>query len=333
MIPDSKNKVTAIAHANIALVKYWGKRDEKLNLPAVGSISLTLQELSTETSVIFDPGLEKDTLVLNGQAAPTRQEQRVSRFLDLIRGESNVGAYANVSSQNNFPTGAGLASSASAFAALALAASRAAGLNLSGRELSILARQGSGSAARSLFGGFVEMHKGISENGSDAYAEPIAPADHWGIRLLICITEEREKAIGSTEGMKRTASTSPYYNEWVDTSPQDMVAMRQAILSRDFTAMGELAEASCLKMHGLAMSAWPGLVYWNGTTVELMQAVREFRKKGKEAYFTIDAGPQVKVLVRDEDAAFFQKELEKWPGVKRIISTTPGPDAQIVENI
>ncbi len=324
-------KATARAHANIALVKYWGKRDRELNLPSVGSISLTLRELFTETAVEFTSELTTDELILNDRPATPEQTGRVSRFLDLIRTQAGIKQAARVISRNNFPTGAGLASSASAFAALALAGTRAAGLTLPPRELSILARQGSGSAARSIFGGFVEMHRGTRSDGQDAYAEPLADDHFWDLRLLIAITDEGEKPLGSTAGMEHTAHTSPYYSEWVRSSEADLAEMRAAILARDFSKVGELAEFSCLKMHALAMSARPGIVYWNGTTVELLQAVREQRKSGLEAYFTIDAGPQVKVLCLPENVSAVRDFLSGFPGVQRVLETSPGPAAHLIE--
>ncbi|MCB0292972.1 MAG: diphosphomevalonate decarboxylase, partial [Calditrichaeota bacterium] len=190
-------KKTALAHANIALVKYWGKRDAALNLPAVGSISMTLEALSTHTSVDFRDDLPGDMLILNGRPAAVKQEQRVGAFLDLFRREAGITAAAEVVSENNFPTGAGLASSASGFAALALAAGAAAGLPLSPTRLSELARRGSGSAARSIYGGFVEMKAGERSDGTDAVAVQLQNAAYWPLAMLILITSEQEKELGS----------------------------------------------------------------------------------------------------------------------------------------
>lgn len=319
--------VTARAHANIALVKYWGKRDVELNLPAVGSISLTLKDLYTTTTVEFSPGLAADELILNGRPAEEKQRERVSRFLDRVRKMAHLETFARVVSENNFPTGAGLASSASAFASLALAATRAAGLELPPLRLSALARLGSGSAARSIFGGFVEMKVGLRDDGSDAIAEPLLPPEAWDVRLLIAITSESEKEIGSTEGMQHTAATSPFYSQWVYTSSRDLDEMRMAIFSHNFHKMGEIAEYNCLKMHAVALSARPGLIYWNDTTVRVMHAVRRLRQQGIAAYFTIDAGPQVKVLCLPHQVDTLREHLEQIPGVHRVLATSPGPGA------
>ncbi len=323
--------VKARAHSNIALVKYWGKKDIALNLPAVGSISITLEALHTETSVVFDESLTADELVLNGRPAGEKERKRVSRFLDIIRGRHGLQGAARVNSSNNFPTAAGLASSASAFAALSLAASRAAGLELSGRELSILARRGSGSAARSLFGGFTEMHRGKRPDGGDAFAEPLYPADHWPLRVIIAVTSEAQKKTGSTDGMELSRKTSPYYTAWVESSEDDLRAMRDALAQKDFQKLAEISEFSCLKMHALAMASNPGLIYWNAHTLELLHWVRSLREGGTPAFFTIDAGPQVKIVCPPEAEAAIVNQLEGHPAVERIIVTALGPDAHVIE--
>lgn len=324
-------KATARAHPNIALVKYWGKQNTGLNLPAVGSISLTLSGLSTISTVHFRDNLKHDILIINGKKAPPGQTARVSRFLDIIRERSGISRKAAVTSENDFPTGAGLASSASAFASLALAAGKAAGLDVSPARLSEIARLGSGSAARSIFGGFVEMKTATRPDGSDAVAIQLQGENYWDIRLLIAITSEAEKSTGSTEGMLHTAKTSPYYEQWVLSSRADLTEMRRAIFTRNFHKLGEIAEHSCLKMHALMMSAQPGLIYWNNVTVALIHEVRRMRQGGIPAYFTIDAGPQVKVICLPGKVAAARERLEKISGVLRIIETAPGGSAQLIE--
>ncbi len=324
------SKSTAIAHANIALVKYWGKRDHNLNLPAVGSISVTLDGLHSKTTVELAPEASADQFILNGREANEKQAARTSAFIDKIRRMSGSDKRVRVISDNNFPTGAGLASSASGFAALTLAATRAFNLRLAADLLSGLAREGSGSAARSIFGGYVEMEIGTESDGRDAVAKPLFPSEHWPLRLLILITSEAEKKIGSTEGMNLTARTSPYYDTWIHSSLEDLQNMRDAIAARDFQQMGEIAEFSCLKMHGLAMSANPGLIYWNEVTIELIHAVRNLRSQGIPAYFTIDAGPQVKVICQPEDVAVIREKLSQMDGVINILESGLGPKAYII---
>lgn len=324
-------KATAIAHSNIALVKYWGKRSSKLNLPAVGSISITLDALSTTTSVEFIPDLIHDMLQLNGVQVESKERMRVQKFMDLIRQKSGSNYYTLIKSENNFPTAAGLASSASAFAALALAGTRAAGLDLSQKELSILARIGSGSAARSIFGGFVEMHKGLYKGGHDAYAESIADLYYWDLRVQIAVTSESKKETGSTDGMTQSKNTSPYYKNWVASSQKDLSEMRAAIKKKDFQKLGEISEFSCLKMHAMALATNPGLIYWNGTTVDGMHLIRELRGKGTEVYFTIDAGPQLKAICQAADEQKVKEKLENLPDVQRVISTRLGGPAHLLE--
>ncbi|MGZ3426616.1 MAG: diphosphomevalonate decarboxylase [Polyangia bacterium] len=319
-------RAVARANTNIALVKYWGKRDARLNLPAVGSLSLTLDGLSTRTTVTFDGKLERDTLVLNGAPADERAVGRISKFLDLVRERAGVRGRAAVDSSNDFPTAAGLASSASAFAALAVAATHAAGLKLSDRELSILARRGSGSAARSIFGGFAEMHRGERADGEDSFAEPIVT--DWDVRLVIAATTQGPKATLSTDGMRHTAETSPYYDAWVKMSARDLETARNAIARRDLAALGEVTEASCLSMHASAMAARPAVLYFVGATIEGYRTIQELRRAGVPAWFTCDAGPHVKALT---DAANAHKVEEALARLGKTWICRPGPRAEVIE--
>jgi len=321
-------RASARAHSNIALIKYWGKRDAALNLPAVGSISVTLDGLYTDTDVVFDEHASADAAQINGADI---NAARFTTFIDLVRTQAGIDTRARIVSTNNFPTGAGLASSASGFAALALAASRAAGLDLAPRELSILARQGSGSAARSILGGLVEMHRGDNTDGLDAFAEPmLAPAD-WLLEVVVAITDTGVKSIDSTAGMQSSGNASDFYPPWVEHAERDLVAMRHAIAERDFGAVGELTEYSCLKMHGLMLSTRPGLIYWNAATVAAMHAVRSLRADGVPVYFTIDAGPQVKALCAPGHAEVVAAALQGVPGVLETRITGLGPAARLLD--
>ncbi len=324
-------KAKAIAHPNIALVKYWGKRNQKLNLPAVGSISITLKEMYTITSVEFLEKLKQDILILNGKEANQTQLNRVSSFLDIIRNEVGITCKAKTISENNFPTGAGLASSASAFASLALAGTEAAQLSYTKTQLSELARRGSGSAPRSIFGGFVEMKAGERSDGSDAVAIQLADEHHWDIKIIVIITSETDKTVSSTNGMTLTAKTSPFYEQWVFSSQNDLNKMRHAISHRNFSELGEIAEFSCLKMHAVALSANPGIIYWNPTTIKCIELIRKIRQEGIPVYFTIDAGPQVKVICLPQYLESIKLELSKIDGIKKIITTSLGSGAIIME--
>ena len=326
--------VTARAGTNIALVKYWGKRDATLNLPATGSLSLTLANFGSETTVRFAPDAESpdggDRITLDGTPAPPPFAERVSRFLDLIRHDARVGLPAEVATHNSVPTAAGLASSAAGFAALALAAARAAGMNLAPSELSALARRGSGSAARSIFGGFVEMAAGTQRNGSDACAQELLPAGAWDVRLVVAIASDGPKAIASSEAMELTAKTSPYYAGWVQAVPQDLVAARAAVLAQDLAGLGRVAERSAMRMHACAMAADPPILYWNAATLAAMDTVRRLRSAGTQAFFSIDAGPHVKVLCATRDAVLVEPALAATPGVLRTLVLAPGPGAEVV---
>ena len=317
-------KAAAKVCANIALIKYWGKVSTALNIPAVGSISITLGNLWSETEVEFDESLPSDTLILDGQSR-LDQLGRVTECLDLLRVRAGVEASARVVSHNNFPTGAGLASSASGLAALTIAAARALALELSPRSLSIIARQGSGSAARSIFGGFVEMHAGSTPDGSDSFAESLLAADTWPLEVVIAVTERGEKSVSSRAGMEQSALSSPYYSDWVATSTVDLDRGRRAVLGRDFEQLTNVAEHSCLKMHAVAMAAQPPLVYWNATTVACMHVIWDLRHSGVPVFFTIDAGPQLKAVCAPGFSQDVEKALRDVPGVLETLITGLGP--------
>jgi len=332
-IADFTNKpVSAQAYANIALIKYWGKRSFDLNLPAVGSISLTLDALKTVTTLQFDSSLESDILHLNHRNIVGKPIERITQFLDTAAKTTNR-PKAKIVSSNSFPTGAGLASSASGFAALAFAVNDAMNLHLTKEELSILARQGSGSAARSIYGGFAEMKCGNSpEDGQDDFAIQLEDESYWDLRLLIAVTSTDKKKIGSTEGMVRTAKSSPFYQGWIESQSQDLNEMRDAIKKKEFVKVGELTEHSCFKMHGLAMSGRPPLLYWNGATTEMIHTIWNLRSKGTAAYVTMDAGPQVKVLCQPGNSELVKQAMLSVKGVKQIIEAKPGPGAAIVSD-
>lgn len=323
-------QVTARACANIALVKYWGKRDAALNLPAAGSLSLTLGGLVTETSVIFDPELTHDELVLDGASADAK---RLTPFLDLVRAKSGTTAGAWVISRNHFPTASGLASSASGYAALALAATRAAGIELDHRELSVLARQGSGSAARSIFGGFVRMYAGTQADGEDAFARPLESPLVDKVRMVIAVVGGgAPKSHGSRDAMDHTAATSPFYGSWVSLVPKDLVAAEDAVARGDLQALGELAEANAMAMHASAIAARPAVIYWQPTSLALLAAVRDMRATGLGAWATMDAGPHVKVLTSTEDAPAVARALRAVDGVTVTVSEPGGP-AEVIKDI
>jgi diphosphomevalonate decarboxylase len=320
--------VIAEACANIALIKYWGKRDAALNLPSAGSLSLTLASMTTATRVVFDGALEHDVLVLNQEVADA---SRLSSFLDLVRARAGISTRARVTSFNNFPTASGLASSASGYAALALAATRAAGLALEPHELSILARRGSGSAARSIFGGFVRMNAGTRADGEDAFATPLESPLLDKVRMVISVVGGgAPKEHGSRDAMDHVAATSPFYAPWVSLVPRDLAAAESALARGDLEELGEIAEANALAMHASAIAARPVVLYWQPDTLALLTVVRELRKKGIGAWATMDAGPHVKVLTTVTDAHAVEAALTEAVPVFTNISA-PGHGVRILE--
>jgi diphosphomevalonate decarboxylase len=316
-------QATAIAQPNIALIKYWGKRDVERNLPAVGSISITLSELQTEVSVELRPELQSDELTING-VENLPMLPRISTCLDRVIGETRPRAH--IASHSNFPIAAGLASSASAFAATTVAAASAADLSYSTAELARLAGWASGSAARSLYGGFVEL-----KNAADSIdLTALSAADSWPLQVVVAITETGPKPIGSTVAMEISRETSPFYASWIEQQDRDLKIARAAIQQQDFAQLAEVAEHNCLKMHSIMWASRPPMVYWNSATMHCMQTVRRLQGEGCQVFFTIDAGPQVKAVCMPEDAGLVRKALAETPGVQEIMVSGLGPAARLV---
>lgn len=315
--------VTATAHPNIALVKYWGKRDIPLNLPAVPSLSLTLDGFQTRTTVTW--GADRDVFELDGAPADAKASRKVFAFLDLIDPKRPP---CEVVSANDFPTGAGLASSASAFAALALAASTARGDDVDPTHLSVLARQGSGSACRSLWGGFVEWRAGVRPDGADSHGLPLAGPEHWDVSMVVAVVSTAHKPVGSTDGMERARLTSPLYDTWVAQAQGDVDTGRAAIFARDLDALGRVMEASTYKMHATMHTSAPPLMYWQPASLACLHTVWALRAGGVGAWTTMDAGPQVKVLCHSADAPTVADALR--PHALAVHVLRPGGPARIV---
>ena len=314
-------QATAVAQPNIALIKYWGKRDLSRNLPAVGSISITLRDLFTRMHVSFDGTLAGDILVVNG-AEDHRMLPRLSACLDRVAGSGRP--FARIESTCNFPIAAGLASSASSFAALTVAAARAIGNEADTAELARLAGRASGSAARSLYGGFVEL----SNCGDDIEVGEICPADAWPLTVVVAITTTGPKAVGSTEAMEISRKTSPFYSNWVTQQDQDLAVARTAIAARDFEKLATIAEHNCLKMHSVMWASRPPMVYWNSATMRCLQTVRRLQGEGVPVFFTIDAGPQVKAVCLPEAADTVAAALRGTEGVRDLMTTGLGEGAR-----
>lgn len=320
----------ATAAANIALVKYWGKRDAALNLPARGSLSLTLDALRTWTEVTLDPALGHDTLILDGASQTGKPLLRVKAFLDILRAQSGVKTFARVASKTSFPVAAGLASSASGFAALAVAGAAAYELGLDARTLSGLARRGSGSAARSLFGGFVRMDAGRMPDGSDALARPVVGAAIT-LSAAIAVAGSGEKEVGSTDGMESTRESSPYHRAWLDQVDKDLHLADAALRGGDFALLARITEGSCLAMHANAMAARPGIVYFKGVTLWAIDRVRALRKSGVPVMFTIDAGPHLVAMTPPDHLDTVAVALAESPEVQRVITSAAGEGAKLID--
>jgi diphosphomevalonate decarboxylase len=318
---------TAQASPNIAFIKYWGNRDNTLRIPMNGSISMNLDGLFTRTTVSFQPSLSFDELIINGHEVRGAGLERVSHILDLIRGMARINERAEVMTENNFPSGAGIASSASAFAALALAASNAAGLNLREQELSRLARRGSGSAARSIPSGFVEWQAGTTDE--DSFAFSIAEPDHWNLVDCVAIVSASHKKTGSTEGHP-IAATSPLQAARVADAPRRLEICRNAIFNCDFDSFASIVELDSDMMHSVMMTSTPALHYWKPASLEVMNNVRAWRAEGIPACYTVDAGPNIHVICPETEAHIIDTRLREISGVEDVLVARPGGPAKIV---
>ena len=306
----------AVAHPNIALVKYWGKRPGGDNVPATPSLSITLGGLTTRTQV--DAAAEP-AVTVNGERV---RDAKIDGLVAAMRAQWALPPIA-VSTCNDFPTGAGMASSASGFAALVTAVDGTFGLGLSAFERAAWARRGSASAARSVFGGFVTLHP-------DQGAHAVLDESEWPLEVVVAITSETRKAVASTEGMERSRTTSPFYPAWMQSTVADFAAACRAVDHRDFAGLAEIAEHSCLKLHALMLSTRPGLLYWNAATVAAIGAVRALQAAGTPVFFTVDAGPQVKAVCLPGSGDEVATRLADTPGVKRVLRVDLGRGARLV---
>lgn len=321
-------KATAKAPTNIAFIKYWGKKDEKLRIPENDSLAMCLDKEFTITTVEFQKNLKEDQIVIDNQKVKGTEKERVVEHLDRIRKKAQIKLFAKVASQNSFPAAAGLASSASGFAALTLAASQAAGLELSEKDLSCLARLGSGSACRSLPSGFVYWQAGYSDKASYAYT--LYPPSYWDLRDLTIIIEEEEKKVSSTKGHS-LAGQNPFLKAKLKLVKSNLKAIKKAFKNKNFSLLGTVIELETLSMHSVMFTSQPALIYWQPTTLAVMHKVIELREEKKiESYFTIDAGPNVHLICQKKDAAKLKREIQKVPRVKKIILNKPAPGAHLI---
>lgn len=320
-------KATAIAPSNIAFIKYWGRKDEKLRLPANGSISVNVSGLSTITTVEFNKNFKRDEIVLNNKR-DAKAEKRIIKHLDRIRQEARLTDKAKVVSRNNFPTAGGLASSASGFAALTVAGSFAAGVHLSEKKLSILARQGSGSACRSIPDGFVEWLDGDTNESS--YGVTIFPADYWNLVLITVIVGEEEKEVGSTEGQKLVLS-NPFYPVRLSRMNEKIRYLKKLIKDKNFTEFGKLIEQEALELHAMTLTSNPSILYWQPETIKIMKLIREWRKKNIQVYFTIDSGPHPYLVCEEKNQQELVDRLQRLEGINKLIINRPSLGARLTD--
>lgn len=314
-------KATAVAPSNIAFIKYWGKKDEKLKLPENGSISMNLSNLLTTTTVEFSPKFKEDMVIINNKS-DSKELNRVIKQLDLIRKKANLFQKAKVVSNNNFPVGTGLSSSASGFAALTLAATKAAGLNLNEKELSILTRQGSGSACRSIPSGFVEwVGKG---------AKSLYPQDYWGIIDVVAIVSNKKKDISSTDGQK-LARTSPFFMTRLNNIEKKINRFKESLKTKNFTQFGQIIENEALELHAIMLTSTPSLIYWQPETVKLMKLVKKWRSENLKVYFTVNTGQDIHLIIEEKNSTRLIEKLKDIKGIKKIIINRPSVGARLVD--
>src|SRR3989344_3152024 len=288
------SKATAIAPSNIAFTKYWGRKDEALRLPENGSVSMTLSDLLTTTTVEFSPKYKKDEVIINGGGVEDGEADRIIKHLDRIRKMAGINLKAKMVSQNNFPIGTGLSSSASGFAALSLAASKAAGLDLSEKELSILSRQASGASCRPIIGGFVEWLDGDSSETS--YSVQIFPPDYWAIVDVVAVVSETKKKVPTSVG-HQSAQSSPFLPTRLSRMKEKNILVKKLIKERNFKAFGELIEQEALELHTIMLTQYPPLIYWTPGTLQIMKLTSLWRTQGLPVYFTINTGQDIHLII------------------------------------
>lgn len=320
-------KATAIAPSNIAFIKYWGRKDEILRLPTNGSIAMNLSNLLTTTTVEFNGALREDEIIFNGKKEET-VGNRALLHLDRIRKLARITAKAKVVTENNFPTGTGLSSSASGFAALTLAATNAVGLRLSEKELSILARQGSGSACRSIPDGFVEWLDG--DTSETSYAVSLHPSDYWDIADVVAVVSKQRKEVATSIG-HTTAGSSPFFATRLSFIKNKIEQVKKALSERNFAAFGELIEAEALELHAIYFTSHQSLIYLRPESLQLILQIRKWRSEGLPVYFTVNTGQDVHVICQKKDAKRVAKLLEDIDEVQKVIINSPAKGARIVE--
>lgn len=321
-------KATAVAPSNVAFIKYWGKKDEVLRLPENGSISMNLSNLSTTTTVEFNKNFKEDSITIN-DVREENSGSRAIKHLDRIRKLARINLKARVITKNNFPTGTGLSSSASGFAALTVAGAKATGLNLSEKELSILARQGSGSACRSILDGFVEWLDGNTSDTS--YGVSLYPANYWDIVDVVVIVSRNKKEVSTSEGQK-LAKSSPFFPVRLERIKKKIKLIKRHMREKNFSAFGKLVEGEALELHAIMLTSAPSLIYWLPGTLKVMHAVKKWRQEGLGVYFTVNTGQDVHLICQGKDVEKVVKKAKEISDVQKTMINYPSKGARLLEN-
>jgi len=321
-------KATAKAPSNIAFIKYWGKKDENLRIPANTSISMNLSAAQTTTTVDFSKEYTSDNISFAGGILSEGEVERIITHLERIRNRAGLTWFAKVATKNTFPKSAGIASSASGFAALTVAGCKAAGLSLSERELTIVARLGSGSASRSIPDGFVEWQTG--DTSDESYAYSLFPHTYWDLRDVLCVVETGEKKLSSAKGMI-SASTSPHWSARLAAIPKKIEKVKTALQRKNMQLLGETIEEDCLNMHQVMQTQDSPLLYWNDTTKALIVAIQHWRTEGISVYFTIDAGPNVHCICEAKDERAVVDRVKTISGVQSVLINKPSEGTKLIE--
>ncbi len=325
----NKMKATAVAPSNIAFIKYWGKKDEKLRLPENGSISMNLDNLLTKTTVEFSSSFRLDQMIIDGEKELGTGFYRVVSQLNRIRRLAHISEKAKIVSKNNFPRGTGLSSSASGFAALTFAASKAAGLNLNEKELSTLTRFGSGSACRSIPDGFVEWLDG--ETSDSSYAVSLYPANYWNILDIVVIVSNEIKEVSSTEGQK-LAKLNPFFPVRISRIKSKIAQLKKHLKEKNFQEFGELIESEAIELHAIMLTSKPSLMYWLPDGLRVMKMAKKWRDEGLPVYFTVNTGQNIHLIVEEKNKNKLLKKLGNFKGLKNIIVNKPSAGAQLTSD-
>jgi len=320
-------KTTAVAPSNIAFIKYWGKKDEVLRLPENGSISMNLSGLETTTTVEFNSSFQEDSIEING-VTESNEGNRAIKHLDRVRALVKSIEKAKVVTKNNFPTGTGLSSSASGFAALTVAATKAVGLTLSEKELSILARQGSGSACRSIPNGITEWLDG--ETGDTSYAVSLYPPEYWDLCDIVAVVSVGRKDVATSSGMK-LAQKSLFFETRRLHMKEKITLCKKFLAEKNFQAFGELIEAEALELHAIMLTSTPSLIYWTPGTLRIMKLCKAWRSEGIPVYFTINTGQDIHLICEKPTVEILKKKLADIEEVKNIIVNTSAPGAHLID--